>query len=90
MSPHPGGGSTPGPPRRPDIQGLRGLAVLLVVVFHAGLPVPGGFTGVDVFFAISGFVITAMLLKDLTSTDRDQSAAVLRSPDQAPRAPHLP
>jgi peptidoglycan/LPS O-acetylase OafA/YrhL len=49
---------------------LRGLAVVLVVVFHAGLPVPGGFTGVDVFFAISGFVITAMLLSDLTSFGR--------------------
>jgi peptidoglycan/LPS O-acetylase OafA/YrhL len=62
-------GSAPRP-RRPDIQGLRALAVLLVVVFHAGLPVPGGFTGVDVFFAISGFVITGMLLSDLTSVDR--------------------
>ena len=66
----PGGDTTLGQPRRPDIQGLRGLAVLLVVLFHAGLPVPGGFTGVDVFFAISGFVITAMLLKELTSIGR--------------------
>jgi len=49
--------------RRPDIQGLRALAVILVVVFHARLAVPGGFTGVDVFFAISGFVITAMLMR---------------------------
>ena len=51
--------------RRPDIQGLRAVAVLLVVAFHAGLSVPGGFTGVDVFFVISGFVITAMLLREL-------------------------
>ena len=51
--------------RRPDIQGLRAVAVLLVVAFHAGLSVPGGFTGVDVFFVISGFVITAMLLRDM-------------------------
>ncbi len=70
MSDDPVGGSTQGSSRRPDIQGLRGLAVLLVVLFHAGLPVPGGFTGVDVFFAISGFVITAMLLKELTSVGR--------------------
>ena len=54
--------------RRPDIQGLRAAAVLLVVAFHAGLSVPGGFTGVDVFFVISGFVITAMLLRELDQT----------------------
>ena len=57
-------------PRRRDVQGLRAVAVLLVVLFHAGLPVPGGFTGVDVFFAISGFVIAGTLLADLTSTGR--------------------
>lgn len=56
--------------RRADIQGLRGLAVLLVVAFHAGLPVPGGFSGVDVFFAISGYVITATLLRELTASGR--------------------
>ncbi len=56
--------------RRPDIQGLRALAVLLVIVYHAGFPVPGGFTGVDVFFVISGFVITGTLLAELSSTGR--------------------
>ncbi len=55
---------------RLDIQGLRGLAVLLVVLFHAGLPIPGGFVGVDVFFVISGYVITAMLLRELTGAGR--------------------
>src|SRR5437764_8468565 len=56
--------------RRPDIQGLRALAVLAVVIFHAGLPLPGGFVGVDVFFVISGFVITGMLLPEIGSTNR--------------------
>ncbi len=56
--------------RRADIQGLRAVAVLLVVAFHAGLPVPGGFVGVDVFFVISGFVITAMLMREWATHDR--------------------
>jgi peptidoglycan/LPS O-acetylase OafA/YrhL len=54
--------------RRADIQGLRAIAVLLVVAFHAGLPVPGGFIGVDVFFVISGFVITGSLHSQLVET----------------------
>lgn len=56
--------------RRLDIQGLRAVAVLMVVMFHAKLPVPGGFLGVDVFFVISGFVITAMLYREHTATGR--------------------
>ena len=56
--------------RRPDIQGLRAVAVLLVVAFHSGLPVPGGFVGVDVFFVISGFVITGMIRREHSSTGR--------------------
>lgn len=52
-------------PRRADIQGLRGIAVLLVVSFHTEVAFSGGFTGVDVFFVISGFVITALLLRGL-------------------------
>lgn len=54
--------------KRLDVQGLRGIAVLLVVLFHAGLPVPGGFAGVDVFFVISGYVITRMLLREIEAT----------------------
>lgn len=56
--------TTLAPHRRQDIQGLRAIAVSVVVLFHAGLPVPGGFAGVDVFFVISGFVITAMLVRE--------------------------
>jgi peptidoglycan/LPS O-acetylase OafA/YrhL len=53
---------------RRDIQGLRALAVLLVIAFHAGLPIRGGFVGVDVFFAISGFVITGILVRERENT----------------------
>jgi len=53
---------------RPDIQALRALAVLLVVLYHAGIPgVHGGFFGVDIFFVVSGFVITGVLLRERTS-----------------------
>ncbi len=56
---------------RADIEGLRAVAVLWVVAFHAGLPfVPGGFTGVDIFFVISGFLITGILLHEAESGGR--------------------
>jgi peptidoglycan/LPS O-acetylase OafA/YrhL len=56
--------------RRADIQGLRAVAVLLVLAYHAGLPARGGFVGVDVFFVVSGFVITAMLEREWRRSGR--------------------
>ncbi len=50
---------------RPEIDGLRALAVLLVLAYHAQLGFPGGYVGVDVFFVISGYLITRLLMKEL-------------------------
>ena len=66
----------------PDIDGLRGLAVILVVCYHVGLPgFSGGFVGVDVFFVISGFLITRQLL-----TMRDTTPVALLKDFYARRA----
>lgn len=54
---------------RPDLEGLRGIAILLVVLFHAGVAAAaGGFVGVDVFFVLSGFFITGMLAGEAAET----------------------
>ncbi|WP_162914003.1 acyltransferase family protein [Taklimakanibacter lacteus] len=51
---------------RPEIDGLRAVAVSSVILFHAGMPrVTGGFVGVDVFFVISGYLITSLILAEL-------------------------
>ncbi|MDV3130391.1 acyltransferase [Mycobacterium sp. 21AC1] len=64
--------ATPPPSRkpfRPDIEGLRAVAVVAVVLFHAGVPgVTGGFIGVDVFFVVSGFLITGLLWREASGT----------------------
>ena len=54
--------------KRADIQGLRGIAVLAVVLFHVShSALPGGFAGVDIFFVISGYLITQILLRDMAA-----------------------
>ncbi|MBV9650796.1 MAG: acyltransferase family protein [Pseudonocardiales bacterium] len=54
---------------RPDIEGLRAIAVLAVVLYHATVPgLAGGFVGVDVFFVVSGFLITGLLWREVVST----------------------
>ncbi|OMC52191.1 acyltransferase [Mycobacterium sp. IS-836] len=54
---------------RPDIEGLRAIAVFAVVLFHADVPgVGGGYVGVDVFFVISGFLITGLLWREVSTT----------------------
>jgi peptidoglycan/LPS O-acetylase OafA/YrhL len=63
---------TPNPERagfRADIEGLRGVAILLVVAFHAGVSrLAGGFVGVDVFFVLSGYLITGLLVREVRET----------------------
>lgn len=56
---------------RPEIDGLRAVAVLPVIMFHAGVPgFAGGYVGVDVFFVISGYLITNLLMVELEETGR--------------------
>jgi peptidoglycan/LPS O-acetylase OafA/YrhL len=59
----------PSIPFRSDIEGLRALAVGLVIASHAGLPfLRGGFVGVDIFFVLSGFLITSLLMQEISSS----------------------
>lgn len=56
---------------RPDIQALRAAAVMMVVIYHYWpTALPGGYAGVDVFFVISGFLITSHLLREVARTGR--------------------
>jgi len=64
--------SAPPSARFPGLDGLRAIAVILVVAYHLFPPavLPGGFVGVDVFFVISGFLITSLLLRERAATGR--------------------
>jgi peptidoglycan/LPS O-acetylase OafA/YrhL len=60
-----GSSTTIGRSFRPDVEGLRAVAIALVVLYHAHVPgITGGYVGVDVFFVISGFLITGLLLRE--------------------------
>jgi peptidoglycan/LPS O-acetylase OafA/YrhL len=59
----------PNPHHRPDVEGLRAVAIVAVLLAHAGVGIAaGGFAGVDVFFVISGFLITQVLVRELERT----------------------
>ncbi len=63
--------TTPKSGFRPDIEGLRAVAVVAVLLYHAGLTwLPGGFVGVDVFFVISGFLITSLMMREIERDGR--------------------
>ncbi|HWE52161.1 MAG TPA: acyltransferase family protein [Bryobacteraceae bacterium] len=56
---------------RPDIEGLRGIAIIFVVGYHVGLSVfRGGYIGVDIFFVLSGYLITGLLVNEMSGTGR--------------------
>ena len=72
---------------RPDIEGMRAIAIVAVLLCHAGVPfLAGGYVGVDVFFVISGFLITGLLLRELEAHRDDLPARLLRAPRQTPAA----
>jgi peptidoglycan/LPS O-acetylase OafA/YrhL len=70
-------GASPDEPRspsgefRPELEGLRAVAVGLVLLYHANIPkIHGGYVGVDVFFVLSGFLITGLIVRELRATGR--------------------
>ncbi|HYY43243.1 MAG TPA: acyltransferase, partial [Pyrinomonadaceae bacterium] len=64
--------ATSGLGHRPELDGLRGISILLILYYHFKLSqqLPGGFLGVDIFFVLSGFLITSLLVEEWTGTGR--------------------
>lgn len=70
----------PRAPFRPDLEGLRGLAVLPAVLYHAGVPgFGGGFVGVDVLFVLSGYFATRLLAREYGAAGTVDVAACRRA-----------
>ena len=92
-TPPPGGddpSSDTNPRYRPHLDGLRAVAVYLVLLFHAGCErFSGGFIGVDVFFVLSGYLVTQLLLRDLASRGSVRLRPLLRAPLPTPAARRL-
>lgn len=65
-----GAGETVGANRYPGLDGLRGIAIAAVVLFHGGVALPGGALGVDLFLVLSGHLITTLLIRELDGSGR--------------------
>ena len=76
---------------RPDLEGLRAVAVVLIVLYHAGVAgMSGGYVGVDVFFVLSGYLITGLLIRELRTTRFHLVRGLLRPASSADPSGVLP
>ena len=80
------GEKTSGPARYwPTLDGVRAVAIIAVIAYHLG-DLGGGWLGVDVFFVLSGYLITSLLLAERRRTRRDQPARLLGPPSPSTAA----